>query len=83
MKFTSFRTVIGAAFLSSAVVANTPDLCTADIEGLRQLRPSECDPTGRVGPDIQVGSTIYNNDEAHFVIGSPRVGGKKERRIQR
>mmetsp|Transcript_39222 Transcript_39222/g.57281 ORF Transcript_39222/g.57281 Transcript_39222/m.57281 type:complete len:383 (+) Transcript_39222:230-1378(+) len=77
MKFTSFRTVIGAAFLSSAVVANTPDLCTTDIEGLRQLRPSECDPTGRVGPDIQVGSTIYNNDEAHFVIGSPRVGGKK------
>lgn len=59
------------------VAANTPDLCTSDIEDLRFLRPSECDPTGRVGPDIQVGSTIYNNDELHLVVGSPAAKGKK------
>lgn len=55
------------------VSANTPDLCTADIEDLHQIKPSDCDPTGRQGPSITVGSTVYNNDEAHFVIGSPKM----------
>jgi len=64
--------VLGLSLLSSPVAANTPDLCTDDIEDLRQLKPSDCDPTGRAGPDITVGSTIYNNDNAHFVIGSPK-----------
>lgn len=74
MKFTILTTVVSAAFLSTTTVANTPDLCTADIEGLRQIKPSECDSTGRAGPDIPVGSTIYDNDKEHFVIGSPASG---------
>lgn len=74
MKFTILTTVVSAAFLSTTTVANTPDLCTADIEGLRQIKPSECDSTGRAGPDIPVGSSIYDNDKEHFVIGSPASG---------
>ncbi len=71
MKFTFLTTF--ALFAVPKVLANTPDLCTADIPHLKQLKPSECDPTGRVGPDIPVGSTVYTNDEAHFVIGSPKM----------
>ena len=67
-------------FLSSPspIVANTPDLCSADIAGLVRLRPSECDPAGRVGPDLQVRSTIYNNDEHHTVTGSPTLKADKK-----
>ena len=71
MKFTFLTTV--AIFAVPKVLANTPDLCTDDIPDLKRLKPSECDPTGRVGPDIPVGSTVYTNDEAHFVIGSPKM----------
>lgn len=72
MKFNTIVSVSAfvAASLTS-VSANTPDLCTKDIQDLRLLKPSECDPTGRRGPNIPVGSTVYNNDEAHFVIGNP------------
>lgn len=70
-----FTILVGATFLSTPAVANTPDLCTADIEDLRQIKPSECDPTGRAGPDIPVGNNIYDNDKEHFVIGSPSSGG--------
>jgi len=57
--------------LSNPVAANTPDLCTPDIEDLRLLKPSYCDRNGRVPPAITVGTTVYENDEDHFVIGSP------------
>lgn len=76
MKFTLLSTIFGTALLSSTVDANTPDLCTSDIQDLVNIRPSECDPIGRVGPDIVVGSTVYNNDEHHMVIGSPGKAGK-------
>lgn len=62
-----------STFLLGPATANTPDLCTDDIQNLKRIQPSECDPTGRVGPDIKVGSTIYNNDEHHMVIGSPEM----------
>lgn len=38
---------------------------------LLRIRPSECDPTGRVGPNITVANSIMGNDEFHFVIGRP------------
>jgi hypothetical protein len=91
MKFSLASTFTGLSLLLSQVAGNTPDLCTEDIENLRLLKPSECDPTGRVGPDITVGSTVYNNDEAHFVIGSPKTkkkpkkpkkGGNRNRDLQ-
>lgn len=47
------------------------------------MKPSECDPTGRVGPDITVGSTVYNNNEAHFVIGSPIAASMTGRNLRR
>ena len=71
MKFTFLTTF--ALFAVPKVLGNTPDLCTVDIPHLKQLKPSQCDPTGRVGPDIPVGNTVYTNDEAHFVIGSPKM----------
>lgn len=80
MKFTFLSTALGAAFLSTTAVANTPDLCTADIEDLRIIKPSSCDPTDRVGPDIKVGSTVYTNNEDHFVIGSPAKASSVETR---
>ena len=80
MKFTFLSTALGAAFLSTTAVANTPDLCTADIEDLRMIKPSSCDPTDRVGPAITVGSNIFNNDEDHFVIGSPAKASSVETR---
>ena len=66
-----------------AMLENTADVCTANISNLKLLRPSECDPTGRVGPDITVGSTVYNNDEAHFVIGSPKTAAAPELSLTR
>jgi len=75
--------VLGLSLLSSPVAANTPDLCTADIEDLRLMKPSACDPTGRAGPDITVGSTVYNNDEDHFVIGSPIDASMTGRKLRR
>mmetsp|Transcript_19029 Transcript_19029/g.39085 ORF Transcript_19029/g.39085 Transcript_19029/m.39085 type:complete len:419 (+) Transcript_19029:81-1337(+) len=80
MKFHTANILSATAFVAASlsqniVSANTPDLCTKDINDLLLLKPSECDPTGRVGPDILVGSTVYTNDEAHFVIGSPKLAG--------
>jgi hypothetical protein len=72
MKIAASTIVLGLSLLSNPVAANTPDLCTTDIEDLRLMKPSACDPDGRIGPDITVGSTVYNNDEDHFVIGSPK-----------
>lgn len=72
MKFTALACILGTLSISP-VAANTPDLCTADIDNLTLIKPSECDPTGRVGPNITVGSTVYTNDEDHFVIGSPAL----------
>ena len=79
----SLAIVFGLSLLPSPVAANTPDLCTADIEDLRLMKPSECDPTGRVGPDITIGSTVYNNNEAHFVIGSPIAASMTGRNLRR
>lgn len=76
MKYSLILAGLGSALLRN-VAANTPDLCTDDIENLRLIRPSEADPTGRVGPDIKVGSTVYNNDEHHMVIGSPITSKSK------
>ena len=45
--------------------------CLHQIENARLLRPSECDATGRVGPNITVGNRTLSNDEFHIVIGSP------------
>ena len=76
MKISFSSVVFGLNLLVNTVTANTPDLCTEDIKKLYKLKPSECDPTGRVGPDITVGSTVYVNDEPHFVIGSPKYAKK-------
>lgn len=84
MKFTALACILGTLSISP-VAANTPDLCTADIDNLTLIKPSECDPTGRVGPDITVGSTVYTNDEDHFVvIGSPALmsSSKESRRLK-
>jgi len=75
MKYSFILAGLGSVLLRN-VAANTPDLCTPDIENLRLVRPSEADPTGRVGPDIKVGSTVYNNDEHHMVINSPKTASK-------
>ncbi len=87
MKVTILSTTSVALFaLPTKVLAmleNTADVCTADISNLKLLRPSECDPTGRVGPDVTVGSTVYNNDEAHFVIGSPKTAAASELSLAR
>ena len=87
MKVTILSTTSVALFaLPTKVLAmleNTADVCTANISNLKFLRPSECDPTGRVGPDITVGSTVYNNDEAHFVIGSPKTAEASELSLAR
>lgn len=83
MKFTALACILGTLFISP-VAANTPDLCTADIDNLTLIKPSACDPTGRVGPDITVGTTVYTNDEDHFVIGSPALmsSSKGSRRLK-
>ena len=79
MKYsTILASILGSsAFLLGPATANTPDLCTDDIQNLKRIQPSECDPTGRVGPDIKVGSTVYNNDEHHMVIGSPEMSSSR------
>jgi len=69
--------------LSKQVVANTPNLCTDNIKNLRLLKPSECDPTGRAGPTIKVGSTIYTNNEPHMIIGSPISATRKSKKFGR
>lgn len=48
--------------------------CLHQIENARLLRPSECDTTGRVAPNITVGNRTLSNDEFHIVIGSPATG---------
>jgi len=81
MKFT-FLSILGVSVFLSHAAANTPDICTENIENLRKIRPSEVDDTGRVGPEITVGSTVYNNDEHHMVIGAPITTSRRTRRLK-
>ena len=81
MKFT-FLSILGVSVFLNHAAANTPDICTENIENLRKIRPSEVDDTGRVGPEITVGSTVYNNDEHHMVIGAPITTSRRTRRLK-
>jgi len=64
---------------------NYPDICTNRTADVLKLTPTECDPTGRAGPDIQVGSTLYPAGKySHMVIGRPGgkgKSGKKGRKV--
>lgn len=66
------------ARFGSADEAAAVGSCIDQIDNLRLLRPSECDPTGRIPENIMVGDTNYSNDEFHIVIGSPATGGDSD-----
>ena len=80
MKLNLLSTIFGAALILSTVVSNTPELCTNDIQYFVNIRTSECDPTGHVGTNIMVGTTLYNNDEHHMFIVYPCKAGKARKK---
>jgi hypothetical protein len=55
------------------------NLCTNHILNLRQIKPNECDPTGRIPPNFIAGTAVYNTNEPHFVIGSPLLSSKSKK----
>jgi len=94
MKFYVFFFLVSRAIgghVPKPKYGNYPDLCTNRTEGVLKITPTECDPSGRIGPNITVGSTEYPAaGYSHIIIGSPgkstsmsygRKEGKKTKKV--
>jgi len=70
--FLSLTLLILSFGLNANQAANSIS-CTNQIDNLIELTPEECDPTGRPGPDVYIGSRPVGNNGPHYVIGYPAL----------